>query len=113
MWAEAVSNGYLDAKRKLSDNACRKLLQLGWNAPTVIPDPIHDARGYKGYGAPNYFVDVNVPVPYHSLANLAVKTLREVFRATHPGELQYTAFAKHGGKIDFPNLRIPLACCEP
>jgi hypothetical protein len=107
MCAEAVSNGYLDIKRKLSDQACRRLLQLGWNAPTVIPDPIHDARGYKGYGVPNYFVDVEVPVPSRSLANLAVKTLREVFEARRPAELQYIAFAKRGGKIGFPTLGIP------
>jgi hypothetical protein len=107
MCAEAVSNGYLDIKRKLSDQACRRLLQLGWNAPTVIPDPIHDARGYKGYGVPNYFVDVDTPIPSRSLAKMAVKTLREVFEARRPAELQYIAFAKRGGKIGFPTLGIP------
>jgi hypothetical protein len=106
MRAESVSNGYLYGHRKLSDKACMKLLQLGWNTPTIIPDAMNDVRGYKGHGSPNYFLDVNVPVPYRSVANLAVNTLREVFGAMHPGELQYRAFAKDGGNIELPNLRI-------
>jgi len=104
--AEAVSNGYLYGSRKLSDKACVKLLQLGWNAPTIIPDAMNDVRGYKGNGSPNYFLDVNVPVPHRSVANLGVNTLREVFGATRPGKLRYRAFAKHIGDIEFPNLRI-------
>jgi len=67
---------------------------------------MNDVRGYKGHGSPNYFLDVNVPVPCRSVANLAINTLREVFGAKHPGELQYRAFAKHGGDIEFRNLRI-------
>ena len=106
MRAESVSNGYLYGPRKLSDEACMKLLQLGWNTPTILLDAMNDVRGYRGYGSPNYFLDVNVPVPYGSVANLAVNTLREVFGALHPGELQYRAFAKGGGDIEFPNLRI-------
>jgi hypothetical protein len=106
MRAESVSNGYLKGPRKLSDKACMKLLQLGWNAPTIIPDAMNDVRGYKRLGSPNYFLDFNIPVPYRSIANLAVSTLREVFGAMHPGELRYRAFAKHGGEIGFPNLRI-------
>lgn len=104
MRAESVSNGYLNGERTLSDKACIKLLQLGWNAPTIIPDPINDVRGYKGYGSPNYFLDVDVP--YRFVASLAVNTLRHVFRAAHPGQLRYTAFAKQGGSIEFPSLRI-------
>jgi len=106
MRAEAVSNGYLDAKCKLSDKACAELLQLGWNAPTIVPNPISDVRGYKGDGSPNYYLNFAVPVPYGSVANLAMNTLRQVFRATHPGELRYKAFAKHGDSIEFPNLGI-------
>ncbi len=56
-----------------------KLLQLGWNAPTIIPDPMNDVRGYTGYGSPNYFLDIDMPVPYRSVADLAVNTLRQVF----------------------------------
>ena len=106
MRAESVSNGYLNGERKLSDKACMKLQDLGWKHPTIIPDPINDVRGYKGYGSPNYFLNLDLPVPYRFVANLAVNTLRQVFRATHPGQLQYRAFAKQGGSIEFPRLRI-------
>jgi hypothetical protein len=52
MRAESVSNGYLYGPRTLSDKACVKLLQLGWNAPTIIPDAMNDVRGYKGLVRP-------------------------------------------------------------
>ena len=106
MRAEAVSNGYLYGERKLSEQACSRLTRLGWNAPTVIPDPVSDRRGYKGHGSPNYFLDLDVPVPCRSVADLAISTLRGVFGARHRGELEYKAFAKYSGDIDFPNLRI-------
>jgi len=106
MRTESVSNGYLNEERRLSDKACMKLLDLGWKHPTIIPDSINDVRGYKGHGSPNYFLNLDVPVPYRSVANLAVNTLRQVFRATHPRQLQYSAFAKQGGSIEFPRLRI-------
>jgi len=109
MRAEAVPNGYLDSANKLSDKACAKLLQLGRSAPTIIPDRINGVRGYRGYGSPNYFLDVDVPVPYGSVADLAVNTLRQVFWATHPRELRYTAFATHGGSTELSNLGIELA----
>jgi hypothetical protein len=110
MRAEAVSNGYLHfyGEKKLSEQACSRLIRLGWNAPTIIPDPVSDRRGYKGYGSPNFFLNLDVPVPYQCLANLAASTLRGVFGARNPGELRYTAFAKRGGNIQFPNLGIAL-----
>jgi len=106
MRAEAVSNGYLNGDTRLSEKACSKLMGLGWKNPTIIPDPVSDLQGYKGYGSPNYFLDLDTPVPYRSVANLAVSTLRGVFGARHPGELEYKAFAKYSGSIEFPNLRI-------
>ena len=105
IWAEAVSNGYLDSDRRLCLAARSKLLALGWYAPTRIPDRIHDLQGYK-HGCPNYFCDFGVPVPYMSVANLAVSTLRTVFGAMHPADLQYSAFSNHDGNIEFPNLRL-------
>ena len=43
-------------------------------------------EGYKGHGSPNCFLDFDVPVPFGSVADLAVNTLRHVFKATHPGQ---------------------------
>ncbi len=105
MRLEATSNAYTDDNNKLSEQACAKLLNLGWNAPTCVPDDFHPER-HDPDGSPNYFLDVGVPLPYGSVASLAVNTLRAVFGATHPGELQYKAFANRDGNIRFPNLRI-------
>jgi hypothetical protein len=105
MRMESVSNAYLDDGRRLSEEACANLQALGWNAPTNIPDHL-DPEGHKPDGSPNYYLDIDIPVPYSSLATLAVKTLRGIFGAMHPGELQYRAFAEGGDGIRFPNLRI-------
>lgn len=40
------------------------------------------------------------------LAQVAVRTLREVYHVRHPGLLQYRAFAFDGPEIRFPALRI-------
>lgn len=103
MRAEAVSNGYLDDNHRLSEEACTRLLNLGWDAPTHIPD---DPKTKHPDGSPNYFVDVGVPVPYGAMATLAVNTLRGVFGVGHPGGLRYKAFANGSVDIRFPRLRI-------
>jgi len=105
MRVEAVSNAYLKDGRKLSEAACMKLLAFGWNPPTKVPDEL-DEEGHKPDGSPNYFLDIDSPVPYGSVASLAVRTLRDIFGAMHPGELQYKAFGKDDCNIRFPNLRI-------
>jgi hypothetical protein len=103
--AEAVSNAYLDDRRKLSEDACMKLLELGWNAPTNIPDHL-EPGGHPPDGSPNYFLEIALPVPYKAVARLAVDTLQQIFGVMHPGGLRYKAFATGGVKIRFPNLPI-------
>ena len=70
-----------------------------------MPNDFHPERNDPD-GSPNYFLDIGVPLPYGSVASLAVNTLGGVFDATHPGELQCKAFAKGGDNIRFPSLRI-------
>ncbi len=106
MRVEARSNAYTDATDRLSEQACAQLLSLGWKAPTYVPDRCR-AESNEPAGSPNYFMDIGVPVPYHSVARLAAETLRGPFAASDPGELQYKAFSNGEGAIRFPNLRIP------
>lgn len=103
--AEARSNAYEYCGNALSKQACAKLLDWGWKAPNQRPDNEDDKIRYPD-GSPNYFLDVAAPVPYASVADLAVNTLRNVFGAQHPGVLEYKSFAKDGGDIRFPHLRI-------
>ncbi len=100
--AEAVSNGYLDAIHKLSDQGCSKLLELGWNPPTHLPG---QADG-PIQGSPNFFVDVRMPVPYGAIAILATDTLRRIYGVQNLGELEYKSFARDGTSIRFPDLGI-------
>jgi tetratricopeptide (TPR) repeat protein len=105
MRAEAVSNSFITADAKLPAAACENLLRLGWNAPTYVP-----AKGVEepADGSPNYYLDAATPVPHARLAALAIKTLRQIYRVRHPGELTYKAkaFAEDKTSIRFPMLKI-------
>lgn len=103
MRVEAVGNSYLEPSVKLSDKACQHLLDLGWKPPTYVPQP---GVAEPAEGSPNFYLDAAPPVPYRTLAALAVDTLREVYRVRHVGELQYTAYADENLSIRFPLLGI-------
>jgi hypothetical protein len=103
MRVEAVSNTYIDEHARLLQRAYQLLLTLGWNAPTYVP-----AEGVPepADGSPNFYLDAAVPVPYATLASLAVATLRRVYGVRHPGELEYSAYSDSETSIRFPLLGI-------
>jgi hypothetical protein len=104
--AEVMSNQYIGPqKEKLSDRAIRVLAELGWRAPTNRPPGLQDGTRDR-HGSPNYFCDFQVPVDYYDVASLAVDTVRHVYRAAEPGDLQYRAFTAEGLLLDFPDLGI-------
>lgn len=105
MRIEAASNFYLPQEQCLDDARHASMLEMGWNAPTNLPDEL-EFGGHSPDGAPNYFLDAAAPVPFELLASLAVDTLMGVFRASHPAELEYHAFAEGGDSIRFPMLGI-------
>ncbi len=105
MRAEAVSNGYLDAIHRLSDQGCSKLLALGWNQPTHLPDEADDPTRNPA-GSPNFYLDFRGAIPYASVATLACDTLRHVYGVQGLGELEYKSFARDGTSIRFPHLGI-------
>ena len=103
--AEAVSDFYLADGDRLSEHDRGALLELGWGAPTNLPDQF----GHRPDGSPNYFVDLAHPVPFHELALLAVNTLLHVHGAEHPSALEYSTGSHDHASIRFPNLGIRLA----
>lgn len=103
--AESVSDFYLDDGDQLSESDRARLLDLGWEAPTNLPDEF----GYRPDGSPNYFLDLANPVPLEELAVLAVNTLMLVHGAHHPNSLQYSTGSSSNGSIRFPNLGIRRA----
>ena len=102
---EAVSNGYLPAEKCLSAKHREKLLELGWNPPTHFPGEL-DRLGRSWSGSPNYFLHVAAPISHAAIASLAIATLRGVYGAARPSEVQYTAFRKSAGRIAVPALEV-------
>ena len=102
MRVEAVSGFYLPDQQALEEQDHALVLKLGWGAPTNLPDEF----GHRPDGSPNYFLDLAQPVPLAVVAMLAVNTLRSVFKAEHPGLLEYTTGSETNQSIRFPNLGI-------
>lgn len=103
--AEAVSDFYLEDGDHLSEHDQGALLELGWDAPTNLPDEF----GHRPDGSPNYFLDLAHPVPLDELALLAVNTLLHVYGAVHPNALEYSTGSMDSASIRFPNLGIRRA----
>jgi hypothetical protein len=103
--AETVSDFYLKDEDQLSESDRAFLLELGWEAPTNLPDEF----GYRPDGSPNYFLDLANPVPLDELAALAVATLADVHGAMHPNALEYSTGGGDNRSIRFPNLGIRRA----
>jgi hypothetical protein len=80
------------------------MIELGWRRATETPAQ-NASRERDADGSPNFFVDTGPRVDFVSLTRLAVRSLRDVYRVGHRGELQYSAFGK-GEQIRFPTLQI-------
>ena len=102
---EAISDFYLRDEDRLSERDRELLLELGWAAPTNLPDEF----GHRPDGSPNYFLDLANPVPLEEVALLAVNTLAMVYGAEHPNTLEYSTGSEHKASIRFPNLGIRRA----
>src|SRR5215470_559829 len=90
--AEAMSNAYLSSDKQLSPEAVKRMTELGWSSPTGCPEgstPKQDPDG-----SPNYFRDWARPVPFETVAQLAIDTLVDVYGIAHPGWLHYKTFAR-------------------
>jgi hypothetical protein len=78
--AEAVSNGYLDQRYRLTPDRESRLVELGWQAPTCAEPEEPDE------GSANFWVDLPT-AEAGRLATMAVGALREVYGCAHPSFL--------------------------
>lgn len=102
--AEAKSNHYIEEEELLlTPDAQRRLLDLGWTAPTFVPVA---GEREPDEGSPNYWLDVLPPVRHDTLAGLALATLRQIYGVWHPGELSYDAVNFAGESRRFPALGV-------
>jgi hypothetical protein len=85
------------------------MAELGWKSPTGVPG----SEPLDPDGSPNFFLDLALPVNFRRVADMSVKTLRQVYRISHPGQLQYKSFDSSGIEIRFPNLRLKREAVQP
>ena len=100
--AESVSNAYLAETDQLTDDQVAALTAAGWRSPTHAPDASKAEKDPAG--SPNFFADFDAPVPLDEVADLAVRTLAQVFEVSHPDQIEYDAFDTEGNQISFPGL---------
>lgn len=100
--AEAVSNAYLAEADQFTGDQVAALTAAGWRSPTHAPDASKVEKDPAG--SPNFFADFDAPVPLDEVADLAVRTLVQIFEVAHPDQLVYNAFHTEGGQLSFPDL---------
>ncbi|MBK9681734.1 MAG: hypothetical protein IPO59_00030 [Betaproteobacteria bacterium] len=76
------------------------LTAAGWRSPTHAPDASKAEKDPAG--SPNFFADFDAPVPFDEVADLAVRTLVQIFEVSHPDQIEYDAFDTEGGQLSFP-----------
>lgn len=104
LWAEAVSDAFLEKGQKLGKAQKNALVKLGWRAPA------DGRRGRKSHGessgSPNYQGRFEGADAFADAATLAVQTLRDVHGFKKPASLRYHAFEGEGADILIPTLGL-------
>lgn len=95
--AEATGDHYLAPALRLGEQQSARLVGLGWEQP--------EERNPQRRNWHRRWVK---PVPYESVAAVAVRTLREVHGAVSPDLLQYDRFRREGTAIPDPQLELPV-----
>jgi len=110
MRIEAASNVYVEPPEAvLAADEYSAMAELGWKSPTGVPG----SEPRDPDGSPNFFLDLALPVNFRRVADMAVQTLRQVYRISHPGQLQYRSFESSGIEIRFPILRLKREARNP
>jgi type III secretion system-like peptide-binding chaperone len=78
--AETKSNAYMDDHDRLNAAEVSHLLGLGWQEPARSHDD-------EGPGSPNFHRAWDAPVPIDAVAQLAVRTLNDIYGETAPSRL--------------------------
>lgn len=105
--AEAVANAFLAGTERLSVEQITELVRLGWQPPTYAPG---DPRGaLDRHGSPNFFREWDgQPPPFADITELACATLRDIYGATTPSFLEYTAADADGNPLALDALGIEI-----
>lgn len=90
--AEAVSNRFLPDRWRLTELDGETLFTLGWHAP----DEEHA----------NYHREWAAPAPFAEIAQMAVSTLRRVYKVGSPDELRYDHSDVQGQALELQDLGL-------
>ena len=101
---EVVANAFLSPGEWIDEAGLEELQRLGWSSPTVSPDASTPEQAPDG--SPNYFMQCPNPFDGTLLADIAVRTLRQVLGVPHPGFLEYESFDADGKRLSFPSLGL-------
>lgn len=104
LWAEAVSDAFLEKGEKLGKARRDALVKLGWRAPAGDSRGKRSAR--ESSGSPNYQGRFERADRFAVAATLAVQTLRDVHGFRTPASLRYYAFEGEGADILLPTLGL-------
>ena len=108
IYAETVSNHFLGHRSQLDRVQKRRLVALGWAAPTG--DPHDPDESETAGGSTNYSRDYDEPIDAPVIATDLVVALRDVYGVDDPRDLEYHAFAENPtALILIPTLGIRRA----
>ena len=110
MRVEATSNIFLDEQEQMDEEQIASMIASGWGVPTVTLEDLIDFD--DSGGSPNFFLDLNSPVPFETVANLVVHTFAEILRVPTTGELEYYACDEEDVPLEFPELGLKFEDLE-
>ena len=114
MRVETTSNFFLGEQEQLNEKQIASMIAAGWNAPTWTPeDLMPDILNADVFVpdsdkdiCPNYFVDLNSPVAFDTVADLTAHTFANILRVHSPKKLEYFAYDDNDEPIEFPELGL-------
>ena len=120
MQMDTTSNSFLGEHEHLDKKQIANLIAAGWNSPTCNPsdelpdDLISDSwlpEDDKDI-CPNYFVNLNSPIAFETVADPTVHTFAEILRISSPKRLEYYAYDENDEAIEFSELGLHFAKVE-
>jgi hypothetical protein len=100
--AETQSNQFIEEAHHLTIDQEMRLLELGWNPPSIAAG---GSRSLDCYQSPNFFRFFDERVPVGEVALLALRTLRDIYGTIAIGNYRFVFFRKGDWNWHAPERR--------